>query len=184
MSIKRYTGAAFAEVASRKRWNGSGWVDLTIGKRWNGSAWVDLWSASSGSSGSSGASSGSGVLFSDLKSTVNSPTVHYSASYDVSDSSIVLTFKGWLNSSASSLGSGIKLTIFARLNGGSWKNSVIKSGSAVWSGTTKHSTSITFSGVKNGRNKLEFYITRAGSTYSGSAGSIGSSSNPKTYYIN
>lgn len=184
MSIKRYTGAAFAEVASRKRWNGSGWVDLTIGKRWNGSAWVDLWSASSGSSGSSGASSGSGVLFSDLKSTVSSPTVHYSASYDVSDSSIVLTFKGWLNSSASSLGSGIKLTIFARLNGGSWKNSVIKSGSAVWRGTTKHSASITFSGVKSGRNKLEFYITRAGSSYSGSAGSIGSSSNPKTYYIN
>ena len=172
--IKRYSGSSAVDVTSRKRWNGSGWVDLTFGKRWSGSAWVDLWNDSGGS----------GVLFSDMKSTVSSPTVHYSASYEVSDSSLVLTFKGWLNSSASSLGSGIKLTIFARLNGGSWKNSVIKSGSAVWSGTTKHSTSITFSGVKNGRNKLEFYITRAGSSYSGSAGSIGSSSNPKTYYIN
>ena len=172
--IKRYSGSSAVDVTSRKRWNGSGWVDLTFGKRWSGSAWVDLWNDSGGS----------GVLFSDMKSTVSSPTVHYSASYEVSDSSLVLTFKGWLNSSASSLGSGIKLTIFARLNGGSWKNSVIKSGSAVWSGTTKHSASITLGDVKNGRNKLEFYITRDGSSYSGSAGIIGSSSNPKTYYIN
>ena len=172
--IKRYSGSSAVDVTSRKRWNGSGWVDLTFGKRWSGSSWVDLWNDSGGS----------GVLFSDMKSTVSSPTVHYSASYDVSDSSLVLTFKGWLNSSASSLGSGIKLTVFARLNGGVWGNSVIKSGSAVWSGTTKHSASITFSGVKNGRNKLEFYITRAGSSYSGSAGSIGKASDPKTYFFN
>ena len=172
--MKRFTGAEFTDVASRKRWNGSGWVDLTFGKRWSGSAWVDLWNDSGGS----------GVLFSDMKSTVSSPTVHYSASYEVSDSSLVLTFKGWLNSSASSLGSGIKLTVFARLNGGVWGNSVIKSGSAVWNGTTKHSASLTLGGVKNGRNKLEFYITRAGSSYSGSAGSIGKASDPKTYFFN
>lgn len=172
--IKRYSGSSAVDVTSRKRWNGSGWVDLTFGKRWSGSSWVDLWNDSGGS----------GVLFSDMKSTVSSPTVHYSASYEVSDSSLVLTFKGWLNSSASSLGSGIKLTVFARLNGGSWKNSVIKSGSAVWSGTTKHSASLTLGGVKNGRNKLEFYITRAGSSYSGSAGSIGKASDPKTYFFN
>ena len=172
--IKRYSGSSAVDVTSRKRWNGSGWVDLTFGKRWSGSAWVDLWNDSGGS----------GALFSDMKSTVSSPTVHYSASYEVSDSSLVLTFKGWLNSSASSLGSGIKLTVFARLNGGVWENSVIKSGSAVWSGTTKHSASITLGGVKNGRNKLEFYITRAGSSYSGSAGSIGKASDPKTYFFN
>ena len=152
--IKRYSGSSAVDVTSRKRWNGSGWVDLTFGKRWSGSSWVDLWNDSGGS----------GVLFSDMKSTVSSPTVHYSASYEVSDSSLVLTFKGWLNSSASSLGSGIKLTVFARLNGGVWGNSVIKSGSAV--------------------NKLEFYITRAGSSYSGSAGSIGKASDPKTYFFN
>ena len=197
MSIKRYTGASFADVSSRKRWNGSAWVNLTFGKRWNGSAWVDLWSDSQGSGDSSGSSGGSGTpvsttasgaLFTNVKSTVSSPTVCYSAEYVITRSgasaSVALTFRGWLNSSASHLGSGIKLTVFARLNGGVWENSVIKSGSAVWSGTTKHSASITFSGVKNGRNKLEFYITRAGSSYSGSAGSIGSSSNPKTYYIN
>ena len=172
--IKRYSGSSAVDVTSRKRWNGSGWVDLTFGKRWSGSAWVDLWNDSGGS----------GVLFSDMKSTVSSPTVHYSASYEVSDSSLVLTFKGWLNSSASSLGSGIKLTVFARLNGGVWGNSVIKSGSAGWNGTTKHSASITLGGVKNGKNKLEFYITRAGSSYSGSAGSIGKASDPKTYFFN
>lgn len=44
MSIKKYSGTAFADVSARKRWNGSAWVDLTVGKRWNGSAWVDLWS--------------------------------------------------------------------------------------------------------------------------------------------
>ena len=172
--IKRYSGSSAVDVTSRKRWNGSGWVDLTFGKRWSGSSWVDLWNDSGGS----------GVLFSDMKSTVSSPTVHYSASYEVSDSSLVLTFKGWLNSSASSLGSGIKLTVFARLNGGVWGNSVIKSGSAVWSGTTKHSALITLGGVKNVKNKLEFYITRAGSSYSGSAGSIGKASDPKTYFFN
>ena len=172
--IKRYSGSSAVDVTSRKRWNGSGWVDLTFGKRWSGSSWVDLWNDSGGS----------GVLFSDMKSTVSSPTVHYSASYEVSDSSLVLTFKGWLNSSASSLGSGIKLTVFARLNGGVWGNSVIKSGSAVWSGTTKHSASLTLGSVKNGKNKLEFYITRAGSSYSGSAGSIGKASDPKTYFFN
>ena len=172
--IKRYSGSSAVDVTSRKRWNGSGWVDLTFGKRWSGSSWVDLWNDSGGS----------GVLFSDMKSTVSSPTVHYSASYEVSDSSLVLTFKGWLNSSASSLGSGIKLTVFARLNGGVWGNSVIKSGSAVWNGTTKHSASLTLGGVKNGKNKLEFYITRADSSYSGSAGSIGKASDPKTYFFN
>ena len=184
MSIKRYTGAAFAEVASRKRWNGSGWVDLTIGKRWNGSAWVDLWSASSGSSGSSGASSGSGVLFSDLKSTVSSPTVHYSCEYEVTNSGVTLSLKGWLNSSASSLGNGIKLTVFARLNGGAWASTVIKATNTAWSGTGKHSASLSVSGKASGKTKIELYVTRSGSSYSGSAGSIGSAKKPKIFYFN
>lgn len=184
MSIKRYTGAAFAEVASRKRWNGSGWVDLTIGKRWNGAAWVDLWSASSGSSGSSGASSGSGVLFSDLKSTVSSPTVHYSCEYEVTNSGVTLSLKGWLNSSASSLGNGIKLTVFARMNGGAWASTVIKAANTAWSGTGKHSASLTLNGTVSGKTKIELYVTRSGSSYSGSAGSIGSAKKPKIFYFN
>ena len=189
MSIKRYSGAAFAAVSSRKRFTGSGWVDLTIGKRWNGSAWVDLWNDSGGSGGNNSDSNNapqnsSGVLFSDMKSTVSSPTVHYSASYEVSDSSLVLTFKGWLNSSASSLGSGIKLTVFARLNGGSWASVVLKQSGAVWSGTAKHSASLLLNGTASGRTKIELYVTRSGSSYSGSAGSIGSAKKPKTYYFN
>lgn len=184
MSIKRYSGTGFTDVSSRRRWNGSGWVDLTIGKRWNGSAWVDLWSASSGSSGSSGASSGSGVLFSDLKSTVSSPTVHYSCEYEVTNSGVTLSLKGWLNSSASSLGNGIKLTVFARMNGGAWASTVIKAANTAWSGTRKHSASLTLNGTVSGKTKIELYVTRSGSSYSGSAGSIGSAKKPKIFYFN
>ena len=186
MSIKRYSGAAFAAVSSRKRFTGSGWVDLTIGKRWNGSAWVDLWSNSSGDSGggdSGGGSGGSGVLFSDLKSTVSSPTVHYSCAYEVTGSGVSLSVKGWLNSSGSLLGNGIKLTVFARLGGGAWASVVLKSGSSSWSGTAKHSASLLLNGTASGRTKIELYVTRAGSTYGGSAGNLGSAKSPKSYYI-
>lgn len=184
--IKKYSGSGFADVSSRKRWNGSSWSDLTIGKRWNGSAWVDLWNASSGgsSSGSSGTSSGSGVLFSDLKSTVSSPTVHYSCEYEVTNSGVTLSSKGWLNSSASTLGNGIKLTVFARLNGGEWASAVIKAANSSWGGTGKHSASLSVSGKASGRTKIELYVTRSGSSYSGSAGSIGSAKKPKIFYIN
>ena len=184
MSIKRYSGTGLIDITSRKRWNGSAWVDLTIGKRWNGAAWVDLWSASSGSSGSSGASSGSGVLFSDLKSTVSSPTVHYSCEYEVTNSGVTLSFKGWLGSTGSTLGNGIKLTVFARMNGGAWVSTVIKATNTAWSGTRKHSASLSVSGKASGKTKIELYVTRSGSSYSGSAGSIGSAKKPKIFYFN
>ena len=185
MSIKRYSGAAFAAVSSRKRFTGSGWVDLTIGKRWNGSAWVDLWSNSSGGSGDSGGgSSGAGVLFSDLKSTVSSPTVHYSCAYEVTGSGVSLSFKGWLNSSGSLLGNGIKLTVFARLGGGAWASVVLKQSGAVWRGTAKRSASLILSGKASGRTKIELYVTRSGSSYGGSAGNIGSAKKPKIFYFN
>ena len=192
MSIKRYSGAAFAAVSSRKRFTGSGWVDLTIGKRWNGYAWVDLWSNSSGGSGDSGGGSGdsgggsggSGVLFSDLKSTVSSPTVHYSCAYEVTGSGVSLSFKGWLNSSGSLLGNGIKLTVFARLGGGAWASVVLKQSGAVWRGTAKRSASLILSGKASGRTKIELYVTRSGSSYGGSAGNIGSAKKPKIFYFN
>ena len=192
MSIRRYSGSSAVDVTFRKRFTGSGWVDLTIGKRWNGSAWVDLWSNSSGGSGDSGGGSGdsgggsggSGVLFSDLKSTVSSPTVHYSCAYEVTGSGVSLSFKGWLNSSASSLRNGIKLTVFARLNGGAWASTVIKATNTAWSGTGKHSASLSVSGKASGKTKIELYVTRSGSSYSGSAGSIGSAKKPKIFYFN
>ena len=175
MSIKRYSGADFAGVSSRRRWNGSSWVALTSGKRWSGSAWVNLWSGSQGGSsgGSSSGGSDSGVLFSDLKSTVSSPTVHYSA----------LTVKGWLTSSASRLGNGIKLTVYARVNGGAWVSAVIKPSASLWNDATKHSVLLHLNGNDAARSKIELYVTRSGSSYGGSAGNLGSAKKPKSYYI-
>ena len=185
MSIKRYAGSGFTEVSTRKRWNGSSWVDLTVGKRWNGAAWVDLWSASGGS-GSSGSASGSGWLVKNALSSASSPHVHYSAQYaaqrDGGAVAVTLTFAAWLNSSASRLGSGIRLTVFARVNGGAWSSVVIKESSAVWSGVSSHSASLTLSGNAAGNAvTVDFYVSRAGSSYGGSAGKLGSASSPKSY---
>ena len=188
MSIKRYTGSAFSEVSTRKRWNGSAWVNLTVGKRWNGSAWVDLWSTSSGSGSSSGtAASGSGTLkngkYTTFSSTVSSPTVYYSGSFDWQKSgsslTVPVTFAAWI-SSDSTLGKGILLTIKVRLNGGAWKSAVIKSDSAVWTKSSKkHYATVSLTGKAKSTNTIEWYVTRAGSSYSGSAGNLGSSSSPK-----
>lgn len=187
MSIKRYSGSSAVDVTSRKRFTGSGWANLTFGRRWNGSAWVDLWNDSGSGGGDSGggdSSGGSGVLFSDLKSTVSSPTVHYSCAYEVTGSGVSLSFKGWLNSSGSLLGNGIKLTVFARLGGGAWASTVIKATNTAWSGTGKHSASLSVSGKASGKTKIELYVTRSGSSYSGSAGSIASAKKPKIFYFN
>lgn len=42
MTIKRWSGSAFVDVATLKRWTGSALVDITLAKRWTGSAWVDI----------------------------------------------------------------------------------------------------------------------------------------------
>lgn len=42
MTLKRWDGAAYQDIAAIKRWDGSSWVDLTVLKRWDGSAWVDI----------------------------------------------------------------------------------------------------------------------------------------------
>ncbi len=185
--IKRYSGAAFAEVASRRRFNGSSWVDLTFGRRFDGSAWVDLWSGSQGGgSDDSSASSKSGSLVSDTVSTASSPHVHYAAAYSATKNgsalSVDLTFTAWLNSSGSSLKTGIKLTVFARINGGEWASVVIKQNSAVWTGTSRHSASLHLAAVAGGSSvKVDFYVTRNGSSYGGDAGKLGTASQPKSY---
>lgn len=130
------------------------------------------------------------TLFSKISSTVGSPTVNYSATYTAARAtsttanvSVTLSFKGWLNSSASSLGNGIKLTVYARMNGGAWSSSVLKTTSQTWSGTTQHTANnIVLSGsTTSSKTKIDFYVTRSGSTYSGSAGNLGSASKPKSY---
>ena len=185
MSMKRFTGAAFGNVTTRKRWNGSAWVNLIFGRRWNGSAWVDLWS----DSGSGGSGSASGTLVSKAASTVARPTVNYSATYAATRNgtalTVNLTFAAWLNSSASSLGTGVKLTVYARVKGGAWSTAVIKNTSVSWSGTTRHSANLSLSGTISGSSAtVEFYVTRSGSTYGGTAGTLGSASKPKSYSFN
>lgn len=184
MSIKRYSGASFADVSSRKRWNGSAWVALNVGKRWNGSAWVDLWGDSGSGSGESG--SASGTLVNKVSSTVSRPVVNYSATYSASSIAsaltVNLTFAAWLNSSASSLGSGVKLTVFARVRGGDWASAVIKSPASAWSGTSRHNVALSVAGtVSSDTATVEFFVTRSGSTYGGTAGTLGSASKPKSY---
>lgn len=130
-----------------------------------------------------------GTLVSKVSSTVSSPTVNYSATYTATREttssaavSIALTFSAWLNSSASTLGAGIKLTVYARMNGGAWSSTVIKTTSASWRGTAQHTANITLTGnVTSNKTKIDFYVTRSGSSYSGTAGNLGSSSNPKSY---
>ena len=123
------------------------------------------------------------MLFSDLKSTVSSPAAHYACGYETTASGVVLSFTAWLNSSASCLGSGIRLTVYARMNGGAWASAVIKASNVTWRGTGTHSVSLTLNGNISGRTKIELYISRAGSSYGGSAGKIASANRPKVYYI-
>ena len=131
----------------------------------------------------------SGTLVNDVKSNYGSPYVHYSCTYvstradeDVSAVSVALSFKAWLHSSASFLGSGISLIIYARLNGGSWQSVAIKSSSASWSGnTTKHfAPTLTVTGASTGgKINVEFYVARGDS--GGNAGKLGTKSSPKVY---
>lgn len=133
-----------------------------------------------------------GTMTSQVTSTASSPNVNYSAAYTATRASdntetvsVKLDFAGWLNSSASQLGTGIKLTIYARIDGGSWSSVVLKDTSVSWSGTTKHSVSLTLSTSTTASTaKIEWYVSRTGSTYSGTAGTLGSSSSPQTHTIN
>ena len=133
-----------------------------------------------------------GTLVDRVSSTVSSTTVNYSATYTATRGttstaavSVALTFSAWLNSSGSWLGTGHALKIYVRMNGGTWQNVQIKSKDASWRGTTKHTASVTLTGnVKSNKTTIDFYVTREGSTESGSAGKLGSASSPKSYTAN
>ena len=127
-----------------------------------------------------------GVLTSRVVSTVSSPAVNYSAEYLATRSgtsiAFVLTVKGWLNSSASRLGTGAQLTVKARVNGGAWYSGIIKGSSAVWNDATKHTVEISIPFASTASScTVEFYITRRGSSYGGTAGEKGSENNPLRY---
>lgn len=121
------------------------------------------------------------ALTTKISSTVSSPTVNYSATYTASRSrtsdknvSVTVQFKTWLNSSGSRLGTGIKLTAFVRVGGGAWHSVVLKSTSASWSGTSQHSAFVTFDAAVGANSAaVEWYVSRAGSTVGGTAGTLG-----------
>lgn len=143
---------------------------------------------SGGTTQTSGEKTYSGILVDKVSATVSSPTVHYSAKYKATRSnsslSVNLTFAAWLNSSSSKLGTGAKLTIYARINGGSWQSAVIKKTADSWSGTSQHTVSLTLSAnTTSGTDTIDFYVTRNGSTFAGTAGNLGSASNPKNYTV-
>lgn len=130
----------------------------------------------------------SGTLISQAISTASSPAVNYVASYAASRASsstaavsVAVAVSARLNSSGSKLGTGIQLTVFARVNGGAWQSAVIKGNAETWSGTERHMTSLTLP-VNTTANaaKVELYVSRTGSSYSGSAGILGSAANPKS----
>lgn len=131
----------------------------------------------------------SGTLVSDIKSSYSGPYVHYSCTYTSTRSnsttktiSVALNFKAWLNSSLSTLGTGIGLKVYARIKGSSsWSSKTVKSTSASWSGTTKHSVdTITLSGSSaSAKITIEFYVARTDS--GNNSGKLGTSSSPKSY---
>lgn len=136
----------------------------------------------------------SGTLTSKISSTASTPTVNYAVTYNITPSgyadnevAINLTFKSWLNSSTSKLGTGIKLTAFVRVNDEYYERFfepvVLKSTTDVWNGTDTHSASITIYTTHDSLAQIEFYVSRTGSTYSGTAGILGSESSPKSYTI-
>lgn len=130
----------------------------------------------------------SGTLVNDIKSSYGSPYVHYSCTYvstrentTTATISVALSFKAWLQSSSSTLGTGKSLIIYARLNGGAWQSVTIKSSSASWSGTKKRDApTLTVTGTStNDKINVEFYVARGDST--GNSGKLGTKSSPKSY---
>lgn len=189
MSIKRYTGSGFAEITSRKRWNGSSWVALTVGKRWNGDAWENVWNAAPAGGSGSAVTSGSGTFKNGASavftSTVSRPPVNYAGEYTYQKSgnalTVPVTFSAWI-SSAAKLGLNIRLTVYARLNGGTWSWAVIKSDSEIWQNSSeRHEVHISLNGTARTSNVIEWYVSRAGSSYSGTAGNLGSVKSPKKH---
>lgn len=130
----------------------------------------------------------SGTLVNDVKSSYGSPYVHYSCTYvstrentTTATISVALSFKAWLQSSSSTLGTGKSLIIYARLNGGTWQSVTAKSSSASWSGTTKRDApTLTVTGTSTSdKINIEFYVARGDST--GNSGKLGTKSSPKSY---
>lgn len=128
------------------------------------------------------AKTATGTLNSWVSSTASSPTVKYAAAYEADGKSVTVTFAAQLGSSGSKLGTGIRLTVFARVKGGTWYSATLKEPSASWSGTVKHAARLTLRAANARRVTVEWYVSRAGSSYGGTAGTLGSASSPMKGY--
>ena len=126
-----------------------------------------------------------------VTATLSSPAVNYKLEYTATrsaenDKTVSFSFplSAWLNSSLSSLKRGIKLTLFLRVGGGAWNQATIKNANDVWSGTDTHSAQVTSAlSLPYPTAKVEFYISRMGSTYGGTAGVVGSEKKPLVYTV-
>lgn len=133
----------------------------------------------------------SGVLTEKVSSTVSSPAVHYSAAYSAeragdSDekAAVRLTFGAWLNSDSAALGTGVQLTVFARIDSGVWQSVVLKNRASVWKGTDRHTVSLTLTVNATGdAAAVEWFVSRDGSVSSGTAGVLGSRMQPMRYGV-
>ena len=129
-----------------------------------------------------------GILTRKISSTVSTPIVNYSVSYNsekTMDTGVTVTidFTSWLDDKTL-LGVNTKLTAFVRLNDGAWESIVLKENDDVWGDTRTHTASLTLSSpVYSAVTNLDFYISRSGSIASGVAGTIGDSFNPVKYSI-
>lgn len=128
------------------------------------------------------------ILTNKISSTISNPIVNYSISYSseqTTDEGLIVTlnFLSWLDDKKT-LGNGVQLTAFARLNDGTWESIVLKKNNEVWKDTMPHSSSLTLSPkVRSAIASLDFFISRGGSDIGGIAGSIGDSYNPVKYSI-
>lgn len=127
------------------------------------------------------------IITSKISSTVANPIVNYSVLYNSEKNigegvAVTLDFTSWLEKD--SLGTGVKLTVFAKLNDGEWRSVVLKENSEAWRDTRAHTSSLTLSSsIYSSITNLDFYISRVGSTASGLAGIIGDLYNPVRYSL-
>lgn len=130
-----------------------------------------------------------GILTSRTDATASHPVVRYAVRYEAerkketaAEVSLRLHFAAWMSSSNALLGTGIQLTVFARVSGDAWHSVTLKSGSASWRGTTAHGADLLLPvSTRDKSVRVEWYVSRAGSTYKGTAGAVGSAAKPKVH---
>ena len=132
-----------------------------------------------------------GILVEKKISTASSPAVRYDVSYSSARTeaanpsvTVTLTVTTRLGSASSRLGTGIRLTFFARLNGGKWRSVVLKDNADYWEGSAPHEVNLTLTGkAAADAAAVEWHVSRVGSVYGGYAGIVGSTDAPERHTL-